>query len=419
MEMDDERMEEHKEERRAINGTSGLSESSQKENVDPMHDDDNNTARGGTGKSRKRRQTVDSAEADGADDEMPLLEDVGPADRANPSGPSHSKPSRPRDHTSVAGQAPDLFASRKQPTTPYARAARNGHTAPAASTPTKTSLASLPSSKPHLAPSAARHPQPVASLSVRRKQTVCTLLTSHLDDDQLALLKELEAMMNLACAAEGRASAQHPRVVVTSAWSPAVTHLVTSASTATASLVTRRTNKYFLAMLSPHVHIVTIDWVTECIVARRLLDAAQFRVKGDTRHATGGEARRKWIVQSEAEGGVTERQLLFAGWRVSDAGKWSNAVVRNDVRSIVEVGGGQWLGGDEDGGGGAAVGKRYVLYDDGKKVAEDNRALLSDEMVRSYEVRGISVAPCSWLFDCVSSFSILPVPTSKQQTSAG
>ena len=237
-------------------------------------------------------------------------------------------------------------------------------------------------------------------MSIRRKLTTYTLLTSHLDDDQLALLKELEATVNQHTTTPP--TAQHPRVVVTASWSPAVTHLVTSASTATAQLVTKRTNKYFLAMLSPHTAIVTIDWVTESIAAGRLLDGADYRVKGDSRYPTGGETRRQW---NEPNG---DEQRLFAGWQVSELGQWSNKVVRDDVRAMVEVGGGQWLGSDDQAS--DVAGERYVLYDDGKKVADDNRALLSEEVVRSCEERGIRAVPCSWLFDCVSSFTVMPVP---------
>ena len=407
-EEEEEAVEEHKEEQ-TLSGTSETSGSSQKENVDPRHNTKANTGHSSGGRTNRTQQRMeDSMDTDSSIDDIPLLgnEAAPTSHRTTPIASSLSSLPRPGDRAAVDRQTPDLFAPRLPPSTPtYARPARNGYSASHVSTPTKPTLTPLSSSKVSPAASSPRHIiQRATSMSIRRKLTTYTLLTSHLDDDQLALLKELEELINQHTTAIP--TVQHPRVVVTASWSPTVTHLVTSASTATASLVTKRTNKYFLAMLSPHVAIVTIDWVTESIVARRLLDGAEYRVKGDTRHPTGGETRRRWNERADDDEG------LLAGWQVSELGQWSNKVVRDDVRAIVEVGGGQWLGSDDQAGG--VAGKRYVVFDDGKKVGADNRALLSDEVVRSYEGRGISVVPCSWLFDCVSSFSILPTPLPPQ-----
>ena len=400
--------EEHKEEQ-DMKGTSETSEptSSQKENVDPLHDVEADIAQERTGRSRKSQYHEENGmDIDNSTTDIPLLEDqrTGAADQ--PTLAASSLTSRSRPHTAVPREVPNLFAVRQTPSTAtYARSARNGYGASQASSHAKSSPRPLSSTKPQPLTSSPRHVQRSLSMSIRRKLTTYTLLTSHLDDDQLALVKELEELINQRTTAPP--TVQHPRVIVTPHWSPVVTHLVTSASTATASLVTKRTNKYFLAMLSPHVAIVTIDWVTESIVARRLLDGAEYRVKGDTRHPNGGETRRKWNEQADDE------QRLLAGWQVSEMGQWSNKVVRDDVRAIVEVGGGQWLGSEESASG--TDGRRYVLFDDGKKVANDNRSLLSNEVQRSYEVRGISVVPCSWLFDCVSSFTVLPIPSLRQQ----
>ena len=413
-EEEEDELDERKEEALTANGASETSESSQKENMDPLHQTEAaaSSGKGKGGRPRRSRQRGEDVMAvDGSTDDVPLLDDERTADggSAVPVTSSLFSLSRPRTRAPAARLTPNLFAPRHAPSTPtYARSTNHGFSTPLSSTPSKaisTLVSFVSSGKAQPATSSPQHIQRATFMSIRRKPTTCTLLTSHLDDEQVALVKELEALINHH--ATTPPTVQHPRVVVTSTWSPAVTHLVTSASTATASLVTKRTNKYFLAMLSPQVAIVTIDWVTDSIVSRRLVDGAKFRVKGDSRHPTGGEARQHWLERAD------DQQRLLTGWQVSELGQWSNKVVRDDVRAIMEVGGGHWLGSDDQADG--AADKRYVLFDDGKRVVADNRALLSEEVVRSYEERGISVVPCSWLFDCVSSFSLLPTPPPQQQ----
>ena len=379
-------------------------ESSQKENVDPARAA--MVATPGTTRQARKAQRQVAADMDMTVDSMPVLEQATPSS-------SLSSLSHPRHRISAAPLAvPELFAVRQPSSTPtYSRQARAAHAASPASAPSIISPTSLPSSKPPSATSSPRAVQRVTSMSMRRKLTTYTLLTSHLDDDQLALVKELEALMNHAHTLNPAAvpTTSHPRVVLTTTYTPALTHLITSASTATSQIVTRRTNKYFLAQLTPHAAIVTIDWVTESIVARRMLDATPYAVRGDSRWPQGGETRRLWYEAVNGAG-------LLGGWEVGELGVWSNKVVRDDVRAIVQVGGGQWVGsGDMADGAPVAGSTRYVVWDDGKKVMDENRALLTTELVREYEERGISAVPCSWLFDCVSSFSILPIPPLQPQ----
>ena len=396
-------LEERKEDE-TVTAPSETGESSQKENVDPAPSTVV-TSVGRTRQPRKSHQSVEDLME--VDDEIPVLGQPAPV----PS--SLSSLARPRTRIAAAARpAPELFAIRQPPSTPsYSRHARANGTSSPPATPL-VSPATAPSSKAHVANSSLRHIQRATSMSMRRKLTTYTLLTSHLDDDQLALVKELESLINHNHTANTNTvpTTSHPRVILTTAYTPSITHLITSASTATTQLVTHRTNKYFLAQLTPHAAIVTIDWVTESIVARRMLDAAPYAVKGDTRFPHGGDTRRQWY-DAVGTGGGMDGVGLLGGWVVGEVGVWGNRVVRDDVRAIVEVGGGQWVGCDGLSDGVVDVDStRYVVWDDGKKVGDDNRALLTDEMVRAYEERGISAVPCSWLFDCVSSFSILPIP---------
>ena len=151
---------------------------------------------------------------------------------------------------------------------------------------------------------------------------------------------------------------------------------------------------------------MTIDWVTECLTQGHLVDAKGWLVEGD-REARGG-ARRARERRERGEGG------LFDGWEVEGGvGVWGREETRRDVRSLVEAGGGRWVEGGrgEERGGEGSGGRRVVVLDDSReRVKVENRRLLTAERCEEWQRAGVGVVTTTWLFACISHFTIQPIP---------
>ena len=248
-----------------------------------------------------------------------------------------------------------------------------------------------------MSPSAASS-APLRSWSIaarNRRPTSLTLLTTHLDAEQSALVDELVALLHSS------STLSSPQVTLTSQFSPSVTHLITPACSPTRRL-DARTHKYFLCLLTG-AYVITIDWVTECLSRRQLVSAADFLIAGD-REAEGG-AERARQRRDRGDGG------LFDGLQVEPLGAWGRQETRRDVRSLVEAGRGVWRepGGEEDKADGEERRCVLLLDDSKERVKAENRKMLTPELERECKRKGVGVVSTSWLFSCISHFELQPV----------
>ena len=372
------------------------------------------------------------------DDGTPPLEADPPIPMSAP--PATSKPTR-RTPPAVLSATPRptrtaplfLFSSPHTAprSTPLPRALRPLHpNLPLPSSPSPSSSSAVVKRSPSTAALARLTPPLSRSSSITtrpRKPTSLTLLTTHLDAEQTALVTELIFLLSHPLAAPAPPSpsplppSTHPpppplAVHLTSTFSPSVTHLITPASSPTSNLLLTRTHKYFLSLLAG-AYVVTIDWVAECLTQGRVVDAGEWVVEGD-RVGRGGARRAR--ERKEMGGGG-----LFEGWEVEGGwGVWGREETKRDVRSLVEAGGGEWVEG-EGGRWGGEAGKggeggewegeegrrRVVVLDDSKeRVKVENRRLLTASRCEEWKRAGVWVVTTTWLFACISHFAIQPAP---------
>ena len=248
-----------------------------------------------------------------------------------------------------------------------------------------------------------------SSQSRPRKASRCVLLTSALQPDQLALVKEMVQTVNASTASSSFAP---PRVVLVSAFDSSVSHLVTSASLAIRSgRLLHRTNKYFLCLLSG-CFVLCVDWVTDCLQQRRLVDEQPFVITGDEKAEDTARRARERRERGE--------QPLLSGVTVWEAGRWAKEETQREVKKVVEVGGGRWAGRMQDIQPSTATveheaERRFLILDDSKKVDAENQRLLTPTFLADCRRLQLRVISTSWLMDCVSRLSLPVYDPSGQQ----
>jgi len=200
------------------------------------------------------------------------------------------------------------------------------------------------------------------------------------------------------------------RLEIVDSYSSAVTHVITAARTSETSgkkknvkqtLLPARTMKYFKGLLGGQ-WVLTIDWVHESLEKGKLVDEGNFLVHGDP-SALGGAKRARNATAP-----------LFAGFNLVVHGECGGPKMEKDIESLVILGGGIvhdasfFQEQENEISGRKRTLQWIVLAFDEIKARELLRS--KSEIARLCRKHRIPIVTCLWLFDCISSFQVLPFP---------